>query len=860
MGKIRVQDLAKRMGVSNQDLMFKLKSIGVRVEGEDAHIDTDIIQAILQGKKLPHPREVILRDEPGPEDAASPAARRRRPGMRRPPNPLRPTRPRTMIRKTDSEVPTLPTRDKEKPAEAPPPPEVTAVAEAKKDEAKAAEAVETRPAAAARAAGPAAAETGAKPTTGPRTGPPPVSSPPPEFGAADKAEAEKEAKKEKEKKRAAKKRPRPTEVDEADLRSYRGAAVEDIDPDEEPAAEAARPATATGGRRKRRAERRKEAAAERVEMGGRVLTFKKGRPEGPVMITEGMTVREFSDKLGVLAKDLIAALVSRGIMANINHVIEPELAEKVAQDLGVEAMQVSIEEEIQLRQDVIPEGREPRAPVVTIMGHVDHGKTSLLDAIRDARVVEGEHGGITQHIGAYEVHKDGKKIVFLDTPGHEAFTMMRARGARATDIVVLVVAADDGVMPQTAEAIDHARAAKVPIVVAINKIDKPNANPDRVKKELADHELMVESWGGDTVSVEISALKKQGIDELLELIVLTNEMLELKASPELPAQGVVLEARKEVGRGIISTVLVQNGTLSVGDTFVAGAVWGRVRAMANDLGERAEEAGPATPVEVTGFNDVPEAGDVFQVVESESEARSIASYRQQEQRRRELSPTTGRMSLEQLYEKIEQGEIKELPVVLKADVQGSVEVLRDALHKLSTDQVRVNVIHAQVGAISTNDVILATASEAIVVGFNVRPERNAAELAEKEGIEIRLYTVIYELTDEVRAAMAGLLEPVFKEVISGHAEVRETFKVPKAGLIAGCHVTDGVVTRNSLARLLRDNVVVYDGKVSSLRRFKDDASEVRAGFECGIGLDRYQDLKPGDVIEAYAKEEVAAEL
>ena len=849
MGKIRVQDLAKRMGVSNQDLMFKLKSIGVRVEGEDAHIDTDIIQAILQGKKLPHPREVILRDEPTPEESASPAARRRRPGPRRPQiNPLRPARPRTMIRRTDSEVPTMPTREKEKPAEARPLAVEAPLAAVGTTAAEVEAAQPATPAKPAEAARPAEA-------VRPRTGPPPVAAPPPEFGEDEPAEQEK-----KDKKRAAKKRPRPTEVDEADLRAYRGAAAEDIDADEEPAPEAARPAAATGGRRRRRAERRKESGAERAEMGGRVLTFKKGRPEGPVMITEGMTVREFAEKLGVLAKDLIAALVSRGVMANINHVIDPELAERVASDLGVETMQVSIEEEIQLRRDVIPEGREPRAPVVTIMGHVDHGKTSLLDAIRESRVVEGEHGGITQHIGAYEVDKDGKKIVFLDTPGHEAFTMMRARGARATDIVVLVVAADDGVMPQTAEAIDHARAAKVPIVVAINKIDKPNANPDKVKKELADHELMVEDWGGDTVSVEISALKKQGIDELLELILLTNEMLELKASPELPAQGVVLEARKEVGRGIIATLLVQNGTLAIGDTFVAGAVFGRVRAMANDLGDRVEEVGPATPVEVTGFNDVPEAGDLFQVVESESEARGIASYRQQEQRRRELSPTSGRMSLEQLYEKIEQGEVKELPVVLKADVQGSVEVLRDALTKLSTDKVRVNVIHAQVGAISTNDVILATASEAIVVGFNVRPERNATDLAEKEGIDVRLYTVIYELTDEIKAAMTGLLEPVFREVVSGHAEVRETFKVPKIGSIAGCHVTEGVVHRNSLARLLRDNVVVYEGKISSLRRFKDDASEVRAGFDCGIALDRYQDVKPGDVIQAYAKEEVAPEL
>jgi len=875
MGKIRVQDLAKMMGVPHQDLMFKLKSIGVRVEGEDAHIDTDIIQAILQGKQLPHPREVILRDQPTQEEAASPAAlRRRRPSSHRPSNPLRPTRPRTLIRKVESEVPTLPTREKkeapaQKPVEAEAPPAEAVASAAEPAAEKATETAATaseQPAAEKTAEAPAAAAAAPEGETAAEKGETkkgakaaPVT-PPPVFGE-EPEDAESEEKKEK--KRAAKKRPRREVVDEedADLRAYRGAAVDDIEEEAEPSAR-----VAASSRRKRRAERRQEGKADAVkaEMGGKVLTFRKGRPEGAVMITEGMTVRDFAEKLGIKAKDLIAALVSRGVIVNINHIVEPELAEKVAEDLGVEAMVVSIEEEIQLRQEQKregePQGKEPRGPVVTIMGHVDHGKTSLLDAIRKSRVVEGEHGGITQHIGAYQVEHDGKHVVFLDTPGHEAFTMMRARGARATDIVVLVVAADDGVMPQTIEAIDHARAAGVPIVVAVNKIDKANANPDRVKKELADQGLMVESWGGDTVSAEISALKNQGIDDLLELILLTAELLELKADPELPAQGVVLEARKEAGRGIIATILVQNGTLSVGDVFVSGAVSGRVRAMTNDLGERVQEVGPATPVEVTGFDDVPEAGDPFQVVGGDSEARQIASYRQQEQRRRELAPTTGRMSLEQLYDKIEEGEVKELPVILKADVQGSAEVLRDALGKLSTAKVRVNVIHAQVGAVSTNDVILAAASDAIIVGFNVRPERNAADLAEKEGVDIRLHTVIYELTDQLKKAMTGLLEPTFREVIEGHAEVRDTFKVPKVGMAAGSHVVDGTVSRNSLVRLLRDNVVMYDGRVASLRRFKDDVAEVRAGFDCGIGLERFQDVKPGDVIEAYKKEEVAPEL
>jgi translation initiation factor IF-2 len=499
--------------------------------------------------------------------------------------------------------------------------------------------------------------------------------------------------------------------------------------------------------------------------------------------------------------------------------------------------------------------------VVTIMGHVDHGKTSLLDAIRKSKLTEAESGGITQHIGAYHVEVHGRQIVFVDTPGHEAFTMMRARGARITDIVILVVAADDGVMPQTIEAIDHARAAKVPIVVAINKIDKPNANLDRVKKELSDRGLVAEDWGGDTVMVPLSALRREGISELLEMILLTADLLDLKATPEISAQGAVLEARREVGRGTVATVLVQNGTLRVGDVFVSGAAFGRVRSMSDELGERVQEAGPSTPVEVTGFNDLPNAGDLLQVVQDEAQARGIAGFRQQETRQRDLStaaPT--RMSLAQLFDRIQEGDVKELAVVLKADVQGSLEVLRDALTKLSTEKVKVQVLHAGVGAISTNDVLLASASKAIIVGFNVRPERSAVDLAEKEEIEIRLHTVIYELLDELRKAMTGLLDPTFREVASGRAEVRDTFKVPKVGTIAGCHVIEGVIPRTALIRLLRDNRVIFEGKIASLRRFKDDASEVRAGFDCGIGLERFQDLKPGDIIEAYLREEVAPVL
>jgi translation initiation factor IF-2 len=569
----------------------------------------------------------------------------------------------------------------------------------------------------------------------------------------------------------------------------------------------------------------------------------------------------------VRVKDLMKTLLSRGILANINQVLDPELALELAKEMGVEAMIVSFEEEVQLKgelggaeQEAKSAARVARAPVVTIMGHVDHGKTSLLDSIRSSKLTEAEFGGITQHIGAYHVEIGGRSIVFLDTPGHEAFTMMRARGAKVTDLVVLVVAADDGVMPQTIEAIDHARAAKVPIVVAINKIDKPNANPDRVKKELADRALIPEDWGGETVMVPISALKRQGIDDLLEMILLTADILDLKANPELAAQGAVLEARKEAGRGIVASALVQNGTLKVGDIFVAGATWGRVRSMSDELGRRVPSAGPSTPVEVTGFSDLPDAGDLLQVVEDETRARGIAEFRSQEERRRGLAASAGRLSLEQLFDRIQEGEAKDLPVVLKADVAGSVEVLRDALAKASTDKVKVSVLHYGVGAISTNDVLLASASKAVIIGFNVRPERSAVELAEKEGVDIRLHTVIYELIDELRKAMTGLLEPTFREVAAGRAEVRDTFKVPKVGTIAGCYVVDGTIPRSAAVRLLRDNRVIYEGKIGSLRRFKDDVSEVRSGFECGIGLDRYQDVKPGDIIEAYTREEVAPVL
>ena len=605
---------------------------------------------------------------------------------------------------------------------------------------------------------------------------------------------------------------------------------------------------------------RRDARKQAAPVSAKVLDFK--RPTGRVALSEGVTVKELAEKLDVKANDLMKhLLMKKGLMVSINQPLGAELALEISKELGIEAEVVSFEEamELEAMEKSTTTGTVPRGPVITVMGHVDHGKTSLLDAIRETNVAAGEAGGITQHIGAYHVEKRGRKIVFLDTPGHEAFTMMRARGAKVTDIVILVVAADDGVMPQTKEAIDHARAAKVPMIVAINKVDKPNANVERVRRELSEANVLVEQWGGDVVSVEVSAVKKQGIDELLDMILLTADLLDAKANPEMPAKGVVLEARKEVGRGIVATVLVQDGTLRVADPFFSGSTFGRVRAMTDERGERIKEAGPATPVQLTGFDDVPNAGDSLAVVDDDTQARMIGQMRQEKVR--EAAQQKGsRMSLDQLFQKMQQGTTKELNLIVKADVQGSVEVLGETMRKLSTEQVKVNVLHSSVGAISTNDVLLATASDAIVVGFNVRPERNAQELAEKEGVDIRLYTVIYTLVDEIKAAMTGLLDPKFHEVFQGRAEVRNTFKVPKAGVIAGCMVTDGVIPRTASVRLLRDNRVILEGKIASLRHFKNDVSEVRQGFECGIGLERFQDVKIGDVIEAFKIEKLEASL
>jgi translation initiation factor IF-2 len=584
-----------------------------------------------------------------------------------------------------------------------------------------------------------------------------------------------------------------------------------------------------------------------------------------ITIAEGMTVKDLADKLDTRVKDVLKSLLDRRLMMTINSTIDIETAREVARQFGADVQTRSFEEElIEVESEAVDaKDQIARAPVVTVMGHVDHGKTTLLDSIRTTRVAEREAGGITQHIGAYLVpvgDKADKHIVFLDTPGHEAFTLMRARGSRVTDVVVLVVAADDGVMPQTKEAIDHARAANVPIIVAVNKVDKSGANPETVKRQLADLNLVPEDWGGSTVFVEVSAKKKTGLDLLLEMILLVTDIGEHKANPKRAALGTVLETKLDRGRGPVATVLVQDGSLRVGDNIIAGPVVGRVRALIDDRGRALKVAGPSTPVEVLGLENLPAPGDSFQSVADPAKARQIATFRQTQAKERALGAKGGRLTLESLQAELAKGDVKELPIIIKADVQGSAEVLAATLAKLSDDKTKIKIIHSAVGAINESDVLLAAASNAIIIGFNVRPDRNASDVAEREKVDIRHHSVIYNVTDEIKKAMTGLLDPTFKEQRIGSAVVRETFRVPKVGTIAGCMVQDGRITRSgdAQARLLRDNVVVWEGKLASLRRFKDDVSEVKAGFECGIGLQNFNDVKISDVIEVFAMERVAA--
>ncbi|MGA3115144.1 MAG: translation initiation factor IF-2 [Syntrophobacteraceae bacterium] len=612
---------------------------------------------------------------------------------------------------------------------------------------------------------------------------------------------------------------------------------------------------------------KKELAAQddrgRARAGGRV--FKEAPKFEPVIqkvgkkrikIDEAITVAGLAKQMGMKANEVIKKLLLLGLQANINQALDFDTAALVASDFEYEIEKTAFEEDdvLQMKEDRAEE-LVPRSPVVTVMGHVDHGKTSLLDAIRDTKVIEGEAGGITQHIGAYHVRLDKGDIVFLDTPGHEAFTSMRARGAKVTDTVILVVAADDGVMQQTIEAINHAKAAEVPIIVAINKIDKPNANIERVKRELSEQGLVPEEWGGNTTMVEISAKKRTGIEELLEMVLLQAELLELKANPNKMARGRVIEAKLDKGRGPVATVLVQEGTLRAGDIYVCGIYSGRVRNMFDGRGNRIDAAPPSIPVEVLGFSGVPNAGDDFIILADEKQAKAVAEHRLLKLREKELSRSS-KITLENLFNQIQEGEVKELKLIVKTDVHGSLEAIVDSLLKLSTSEVKVNIIHSGTGAVTETDVMLASASNAIVIGFNVRSDAKVQELTEQESVDVRYYDVIYQLLDDIRSAIVGMLKPIYKENVIGRAEVRQTFHVPKIGMIAGCSVIDGRVERNARARVLRDNVIVYDGKIGSLRRFKDDVKEVKAGFECGIGIENFNDTKEKDIIEAYEIQEI----
>jgi translation initiation factor IF-2 len=892
MQQLRVVDLAHTMGITSKELIFKLRSIGVTVTSEEDTLDLSTVRAIITGETLQRrPREVILRREKPDEESAVLTAKERLARRRK-----------RLVVDTEKEIQEVAAEKKAEATEAEPSEasepvvEAEAAPSAEELSAEAApeveleqqleeeldeeldEELEEEPDVEITEEEITAARAQDEEEKAPKRVRRARAKTPLEQNlrelSQDEIRQRLEDQREAEKKRKTEKvtgktsgRKAKAAADAQEIRDLLNKFEEQKLKGQQETAGAPRPAPRPQAGRPGKKGRRRKVEAERRPAPPaltRTIQFKDDdKPEGPIILSEMVTARELAEKLNVTAKDLLGLLIMKGVMVTANQSLPHELAEEICADLEIEAMVASAEELMEYEREESAEAvgeLEPRAPVVTVMGHVDHGKTSLLDAMRSSRVAEQEAGGITQHIGASRIETaDGRPVVFVDTPGHEAFTQMRARGAQVTDIVVLVVAADDGVMPQTKEAINHARAANVPIIVAVNKIDKANANPDRVKQQLAENDILVEDWGGDIPSVAVSAKKKQGLDDLLDMILLVAELKELKAVAEGPARGVVLEARKEKGRGIVATVLIQQGRLSVGDYFFAGSTWGRVRAISDENGHRIDTAGPSDPIELMGFEDVPSAGDVLQATETEDKAFEVSSYRAQKDREEGMLASR-KVSLDNLFDRMAESEVQELQVVIKADVQGSVEVLKETLTSLSTEKVKINVLHGSVGAVTTNDVMLASASNAIIIGFSVRPERTARELAETEQVDIRLYTVIYDLIDDVKKAMVGLLEPEYREEELGHAEVREVFKVPKIGAIAGSHVIDGVITRNAKVRLLRDNVVIHEGGIASLRRFKDDASEVRQGFDCGIGLERYQDIKIGDVIEAYRMVEIAPEL
>jgi translation initiation factor IF-2 len=837
---MRVYELAKQLGMENRDLIPELKRLGIAVASHSSALEDDAVQKALEklGSKQKTGTKVVVRvseGEPAKPDRHKDADASAKAAAAE--EAAKPEKRRILIKrkKTDevaSEEPLAPMGSES--AVATPPEPVVATPSHVHPE----------------SAAPAHAEL---PPIGTILPPPPVSPPIPASPAkpavAPTAEAlvgrkkaleELQAEGLKDKLKKVRKPGRPREEDDARVRED-AARWQDL--------------------RAIPVQRRDDRAKHLHHSAPSEIT--KPRKKS-VKLFPGMTVKEFAESMGQRPADIVRKLMDMGQMITFNQPMNVDVATMIAEETGIK-LEISVEKagEELLESAVQTEGElrlEPRPPVVTIMGHVDHGKTSLLDAIRATKVAEGEAGGITQHIGAYTVDVRGKLVTFLDTPGHEAFTAMRARGAKVTDIVILVVAADDGVMPQTVEAIHHAKAAGVPLIVAMNKIDKPTANPDRVRNALSEHGLISEAWGGDTIMVEVSAKQKTGLDQLLEMILLQAEVLELKADPHQLAKGAVVEAKLERGRGPVATVLVQSGTLHVGDVFVVGAFSGKVRALISHTGAKIKEAGPSIPVEVIGLPGVPLAGDVFQAVKDERMAREIAEDRARKQRAAELAGG-GKVSLDDLFAKIQEGSVKELSLVIKADVQGSSEALAAAIEKLPSDLVKLRVIHNGVGGITESDVLLAAASNAIIIGFNIRPEPKASALAEKERVDVRLYTIIYDALNDIRAAMEGLLEPTLKERILGRAEVRQVFTVSKAGTIAGSYVVDGTISRASAGvRVIRDNVVVYEGKLGSLRRFKDDVREVQQGYECGIGVENFSDIKAGDIIEAYAIDKIAAKL
>ncbi len=874
MAKTRVYELAKEFNMENKELISRLEKLGIAVKSHSSTLEDHEVSRVREEFSLGKRSKVIE------ERVKSTVIRRRavRPPEAAPPEEAAPAEGAEELPEEAAAEPAGPPVA-EKAAEAAPPGEPVSEEEAKPEEVPAAPGIPepgakpVESAAAEKRVREEAAEKAApvseppgevpeamRPEVKPPAAPPaekripeaaaptaakgePAAAKPPAAGAAEARKVPPEKEKPGKKKK-------PVEVVMGETPARKKAAAKAPRGEKKPLRvlmreEVEEPAT--------RAERKREAAV--VRMKKTEITTPKAIKRR-IKVDEAIRVGDLAKKMGVKASDVIQKLISMGMMVTINQYIDADVASVVSSEFGYQVESVAVDMEgFAPVDDVRPEKLRPRAPVVTVMGHVDHGKTSLLDAIRQTHVIDGEAGGITQAIGAHHVRIHDRDIVFLDTPGHEAFTSMRARGAQVTDIVVLVVAADDGVMDQTVEAINHSKAAGVPIIVAMNKMDKAGAKPDQIKQKLADLGLVPEDWGGETIFAPVSAKQHTGIEDLLELILLQADILELKADPDRPARGIIIESKIDRGRGPVATVIIQAGTIREGDAFVSRTEYGKVRALVDDKGNRLKEAGPSMPVEVIGFSGVPQAGLEFNVVEDDRKARDIAGHWILKEREKELSQTS-KVTLEQLYARIREG-AKELNVILKADVQGSVEALSEALQKIGTEDVRVRVIHSSTGAVTETDVMLASASDALIIGFKVRPDSRVLEIAEREGVEIKLYEIIYDVIAEVKAAMEGLLEPLFQDVTQGHAEVRELFRVPRVGTVAGCYVIDGKVSRNAGIRLIREGVVVYDGKILSLKRFKEDAREVVSGYECGIGLENYNDIKVGDVLETYVKEEVA---